>query len=193
MARSKQSAAEIQTRILDAAMDALAQQGIAALRHQHIIDGSGLARQTVYNHFANRDEVLRALFEREGRRICEDCARHIRPYKSAAECFVQGFLYVYRVLPNNAMLAQIVEGHAAFLALMTPLQTSMSDYGRWCFGDVFEAWPALQDDIEGISDYWSRSLVSVLIFMGANRSDTEVEAYVRKRLLPGLRLEDYGC
>ncbi len=50
--------------IIDSALRLFAEQGYETVRVEDIARAAGVSRATVYNHFAERDEILAALFER---------------------------------------------------------------------------------------------------------------------------------
>lgn len=54
--------------ILDAAMDAFADGGTAAVNMEEVARRAGVAKPVVYRQFGNADEVMRALLTREARR-----------------------------------------------------------------------------------------------------------------------------
>lgn len=60
---TRQRAAEAaRNKILDAALDELAARGNEAVTVQSVADRANMAPRTLYNHFANRDELLIAAF-----------------------------------------------------------------------------------------------------------------------------------
>lgn len=52
------------TRILDAALAAFSAYGVARTTMAELADGAGMSRPAVYQYFANKDEILRAVLER---------------------------------------------------------------------------------------------------------------------------------
>lgn len=52
------------TAILDAAEEIVAEQGIARASLQSVAERAGVAVGTIYNYFADRDELFQALFQR---------------------------------------------------------------------------------------------------------------------------------
>jgi AcrR family transcriptional regulator len=51
-------------RILDAAYDLFAHRGVQAVGIDAIVEQSGVARQTLYRHFASKQELVLAFLER---------------------------------------------------------------------------------------------------------------------------------
>lgn len=176
-------------RIMDACVRAIAGHGLEGLKLKHIIDQSGLSRQTIYNHYGNRNEIIQAAFTREGITVCQACADVIRPYDSAQEQFVKGFMFMFEALPANPVLRQIIDHHYEFLNVVGLDNYPLQQFGSQCFGEVFAASPRLAASAEEISDFWARSLLSTLLFSGSfEYGEGGLEGYVRRRLLPGLGL-----
>ena len=104
--------------------------------------------------------------------------------------FVESFLYLLEALPQNPILALMVEPGNEFLSTIR-MDLPFDMFGQVVFGDVFQEHPALGAQAEEISEYWSRNALSFLTFRTTERSREELEQYVRRRLIPGLRLEDF--
>lgn len=175
-------------RIMDACVRAIADFGLEGLKLKHIIELSGLSRQTIYNYYGNRNEIIQAAFAREGLAVCQACAEIIRQYESMEDKFVKGFVFMYEALPANPVLRQIIDHHYEFLSVVGLDNYPLQAFGSQCFGEVFEASPILAASLEEISDYWARSLLSTLLFSGSFGGEGGLEGYVRRRLLPGLAI-----
>ncbi len=66
---SSDPSASTHDRILDGAMHAIAKHGLAKLAMRDVGEAAGVARGTVYRHFANRDALLAELGAREAARF----------------------------------------------------------------------------------------------------------------------------
>ena len=67
-ARSPAAARDARERILEAAYDLFSRQGIRAVGIDSIIERSGVARMTLYRHFASKDALVLAFLERREER-----------------------------------------------------------------------------------------------------------------------------
>ena len=67
-ARSPDAARDARERILEAAYDLFSRQGIRAVGIDSIIERSGVARMTLYRHFASKDALVLAFLERREER-----------------------------------------------------------------------------------------------------------------------------
>jgi AcrR family transcriptional regulator len=67
-ARPASAGSEARERILEAAYDLFSRQGIRAVGIDSIIERSGVARMTLYRHFASKDALVLAFLERREER-----------------------------------------------------------------------------------------------------------------------------
>lgn len=95
--------------LLDAAGALVAAGDVAGVTMESVAAASGVSRALVYKHFANRHDVLAALFERESRLL----HRQLTEAVASAD----GLEAKYRALVEGALTAQAHRG-ATFAALM---------------------------------------------------------------------------
>ena len=69
-ARGRQAPAR--ERILEAAYELFSRQGIRAVGIDSIVESSGVARMTLYRHFASKDALVLAFLERREERWIKD-------------------------------------------------------------------------------------------------------------------------
>jgi AcrR family transcriptional regulator len=94
--------------LLDAAAAVVAAGDVAGVTMESVAAASGVSRALVYKHFANRHELLAALYERESRLLHEELTKAV----TAAE----GLEHKFRALIEGALAAQSSRG-ATFAAL----------------------------------------------------------------------------
>jgi AcrR family transcriptional regulator len=95
--------------LLDAAGTLLATGDVAGVTMESVAAASGVSRALVYKHFANRRDVLAALFERESRLLHKQL--------TLAVARVVGLEAKFRALIEGALAAQASRG-ATFAALI---------------------------------------------------------------------------
>jgi AcrR family transcriptional regulator len=95
--------------LLDAAGTLVATGDVAAVTMESVAAASGVSRALVYKHFANRRDVLAALFERESRLLHREL--------TLAVDRAVGLEAKFRALIEGALAAQASRG-ATFAALM---------------------------------------------------------------------------
>jgi AcrR family transcriptional regulator len=95
--------------LLDAAGSLVASGDVAGVTMESVATASGVSRALVYKHFANRHDVLAALFERESRLLHRQLTQ--------AVAHAVGLEAKFRALVEGALAAQSSRG-ATFAALM---------------------------------------------------------------------------
>ncbi len=179
-------------RLLDACVAVAKDKGIALLKVKDVVEYSGVSRQSVYNHYSNKKQLLNDAFIREGLRLAESCSRELDNYSGLEDKFIQGFLYVYQNLPLNPLLKEVVQSNREFFSYVDQENYSPKAFSYLCLQSVFEAYPQLSEDLSELTEYWARGVFSLLMLPSEDTSTLElVEYYVRKRLIPGLALHTY--
>lgn len=183
------SADNMRDRIIDACLHVVSKQGIATFKIIDVVKQSGISRQSVYNHFKNKNELLEGVITREVLRLSELSAIEMSKYSSLEDKFVCGLLCVYQNFPENPILREVIDHNSDFLSNINMEGFSIEDFGRLCLHTVFEQYPMLASEIKEITEYWSRSILSLLMLPLKEENLSDIESYVRKRLVPGLRLD----
>jgi AcrR family transcriptional regulator len=190
--RGRYAAPEDITRekLLDAGIACLDQYGLKKTNMRLIAQESGIVRQTVYNYFNSKYELLSAAFQREGIRLGEDASRHIERFQGAEDKLVEGFLFIYETFPKNPILSKVLEPGQDFMGTVGLSSVPFAFFGELVFHEVFEQHPYLRPDIANISELWIRNVMSFLIVSGPDsKTREEMEHYVRRYLLPGVGLQ----
>jgi len=100
--------------LLDAAVALVRAEGVQAVSMEAVAEHAGVSRPLVYKHFANRDELLAAAYQREASTLHQDLASAVASAASVEE--------MYRVLLLGSMRATLERGQT-FAALRAA--------GRW--------------------------------------------------------------
>lgn len=96
-------------RILDGAMKAIATHGLAGLAMRDVGAASGVARGTVYRHFASREALLAELGKRESARFMERWRSQLAGIPSGPERLRAVVEYPARFATEHPVLARLVE------------------------------------------------------------------------------------
>ncbi len=183
---------QTRNRLMDACVEVAADKGINGLRVKEVVERSGISRQTVYNHYANKKELLNDTFLREGVRLSEASNAELAKADSLEDKFLRGLLFVYDYLPKHPLLKEIVFNNREFFSYVDFENYSPSDFGYLCLRDVFVEYPQLEGDLAELTEYWARCVFSLLTLPSERDESPEaLEAYARKRLVPGLCLDQY--
>jgi AcrR family transcriptional regulator len=101
------------TQIVDAARALINEQGLDALSVDDIAAAAGVARSTVYNHFADRDEIVRECLARAHRDLMAALRTAFDVTKPPRQQLVDAFELLIRIADRNAGLGRLGLGLAA--------------------------------------------------------------------------------
>jgi len=96
-------------RILDGAIKAIATHGLAGLAMRDVGAAAGVARGTVYRHFASREALLAELGKRESARFMERWRSQLARIPSGPERLRAVVEYPARFATEHPALARLVE------------------------------------------------------------------------------------
>jgi AcrR family transcriptional regulator len=88
--------------LLDAAVVLVRAEGVQAVSMEAVAEHAGVSRPLVYKHFANRDELLAAAYQREASTLHQDLASEVASAASVEE--------MYRVLLLGSVRATVERG-----------------------------------------------------------------------------------
>jgi len=180
-------------RLLDACVEAVGQHGLRDLQMSHVIEGAGLSRRTAYKYFKNKSTMVDAAFLREGARLFEGARQEVSACTSIEDIFVYSFLYIYQHLPRHPLMRELIHHNRELTENLNVGKNMMDALEGLDLKALFDDYPQISRDIYALSEYWVQVILSfILLRSGENKSLKEVEAYVRKRFVPGLCLGDYN-
>jgi AcrR family transcriptional regulator len=178
-------------KLLDAGIRCIDRYGIKKTNIRLIAEESGIARQTVYNYFKNKNELLSQAFQREGEKLGQAAAVHIERFEGAENKFIEAFLFIYENFPKNPILAKVIEPGGDFFSTIGVPDYQYATYGKLVFGQMFEEHPYLKPDADSIAELWIRGIMSFLTMPGPTiKTRDELREFVRCRFLPGLGLKN---
>src|SRR6266699_3389593 len=96
--------AERRDALLDAAVALVTSRDLSAVSMEAVAERAGVSRPLVYKHFANRGELLAAVYQREAAVLHDDLATTVRQATTVADMF--------RTLIRGALKAQADRGTA---------------------------------------------------------------------------------
>lgn len=167
------------TRILDAAGELFARDGVASVGMADVAAAAGCSRATLYRYFSNRDELRMAFVQREARRLGAELARKVRTTSDPArrlETAVLGAVDAVRADPLlAAWFAPGAAGIAVDLAAGSEVIESLAG-GFVGDGDG--------DRDSDVARWVVRAVVSLLAMPGRDRA--EERRFVRHVLVPAV-------
>lgn len=175
--------------ILDSAIICMEAKGVDKTRMGDIAKEMGIARQTIYNYFNNKNELFEALFSREAVNLAQDASQHIEGFTELEDKFVQVFLYTFSAFPKNSVLAHIANSGNSYVQEIGISRQAMQLFGEMALHKVFTDNPFLGEQSGEIAELLSRNIMSFIMMPDQDpRSEHELEMFVRKRLIPGIGL-----
>lgn len=99
--------------ILDAALVELERHGFRKVALDDVARRAGVSRTTIYRRFANRDELVGAVIERENVALFADIAKELKEAKPQANYYVEAFtLSIMRFRRHRVLNQMIVDDPA---------------------------------------------------------------------------------
>lgn len=106
-------------RILDAALAEFERHGFRRVALDDVARRAGVSRTTIYRRFANRDELVAAVIERENVALFADIARELKDAGPQSNYYVEAFtLSILRFRTHRVLNQMIVDEPALVLELM---------------------------------------------------------------------------
>jgi AcrR family transcriptional regulator len=178
--------------ILDAALAEFERHGYRRVALDDVARRAGVSRTTIYRRFANRDELVGAVVERENVALFADIADELRQAKPQASYYVEAFTLSilrfrrHRVLnqmitDEPALVFELAHRHwPAAIERMTDALTVIFPPG---FADRIGP-----DVVADLADTILRYAASVLLLPSAQPLETadDIRAFATRHFLPSL-------
>jgi AcrR family transcriptional regulator len=155
-------------RILDGAMRAIAEHGLAGLAMRDVGRAAGVARGTVYRYFSNRDALLDELARREGARFLQHWRRKLAEAPEGEARVRVAFAYPAHFLRELPVLQKLIETDADYI-----LRSIRQNYEAIRATATELLGPILADNdlvkrgvmpVDQVTDWMVRTMVSLLLF-----------------------------
>ena len=106
-------AAEATQAILDAALVEFERHGLQRVALDDVARRAGVSRTTIYRRFANRDELVAAVIERENVVLFADIAAELKAAGAPANYYVEAFTQSILMFRRHRVLDQLVRDEPA--------------------------------------------------------------------------------
>ena len=180
----------IKNQIMDAAIICIERKGVDKTRIGDVANELGLARQTIYNYFTNKNELMNATFSRSALSLAENVRAHISQFSDIEDKFTHAILHAIDEFPKNPVLDHVITSGGQFLLDFGISRQTMQAFGEMVLVDIFDEQPFLQTQSEEICEFISRNILSFLIMPDKEpRKSKQLELFVRRRIIPGLGLK----
>ncbi|MEE6163924.1 MULTISPECIES: TetR/AcrR family transcriptional regulator [unclassified Mycolicibacterium] len=179
-------------RILDAALAEFERHGFRRVALDDVARRAGVSRTTIYRRFANRDELVAAVIERENVALFADIARELKDAGPQSNYYVEAFtLSILRFRTHRVLNQMIVDEPALVLELMHRHYGAaierMAAALRVIFPDGFADRIGSQA-VNDLADTILRYAAMVLLLPSVQPVQTpeEIRAFAARHFLPSL-------
>jgi len=123
---------DLQTRILDAAMEAASVHGISRMSVSDVAKRAGTSRPTLYKHFASKDALVAAVVLRETSLLVTTTLAAAEPFDDPQRAIEAGVLAALRLTRDHPLLDRVVrtEPEALVPLLVTEGSSSVMAIAR---------------------------------------------------------------
>lgn len=112
------------TAILDAAVVEFERHGFRRVALDDVARRAKVSRTTIYRRFANKDELVAAVIDRENIALCADIAREVKGQASQSNYYVEAFTAAIMRFRGHRVLNQLIDDDPALA-----LELSREHYG----------------------------------------------------------------
>jgi AcrR family transcriptional regulator len=178
--------------ILDAALVEFERHGIQRVALEDVARRAGVSRTTIYRRFANRDELVAAVVERENVVLFADIAAKLKHAEKPANYYVEAFTQSILMFRRHRVLNQMLTDDPVLLL----------QYGREHYGAAIERmaealrviFPAGFADrigpaaVNDLADTILRYVAMVLLLPSVESLNTpdELRAFATRHFVPSL-------
>jgi AcrR family transcriptional regulator len=178
--------------ILDAALTEFERHGFRRVALDDVARRAGVSRTTIYRRFANRDELVAAVIERENVVLFADIAAELKNAGPPSNYYVEAFTQSILMFRRHRVLNQMMNEEPALV-----LELARRHYGAAiermteALRVIFPAGFAERIGAEAVTDLADtilRYAAMVLLLPGAEPLDTpeELRAFATRHFLPSL-------
>ncbi len=148
--------------IVSAVDELVRQQGWSATTMSDVARAAGVSRQTVYNEFGTRQELVQAYILREIEALIGEVETHVRAHADDARAALSGAFALFLKLASDEPLVRVIAADAEGGELMHLLTTTGLAVAAERVGALIEqVWPQVaQDDARLIAGSLARLAIS---------------------------------
>lgn len=183
-------------RLLEGALSCMRRTGSTRLSLAEVARAAGIARQTIYAHFADREQLLAATVQHAALRLTDRIARETAAIESTADALVETVVAFHEEARHDVAIAQVI---AMTLSPATAEQGTISAdalrltrgflRGRLSVVEAEGGVPLDEDLLDERAEIVVRILLSVLGYRSARTETPErLRDFLHRALIPALDL-----
>jgi AcrR family transcriptional regulator len=179
-------------RILEAAREVFARDGIRGARMGKIAEAAGCARATLYRYFPNKEALLRAYMVRVARDFDAVLERQLRDLRSLGDRLVEAVAVSVQLIQEREDVAPFFsEEGLGLTAQLTSGAAAMREelvrrIERESSSDRIRGTLRAEVSAEDAAEWVTRTILSFSLLPPEARSEASLRKYLRKMLLPAL-------
>jgi AcrR family transcriptional regulator len=178
--------------ILDAAIVEFERHGFRRVALEDVARRAGVSRTTIYRRFANKDELVGAVIERENVRLFADIAAELKQAGPQANYYVEAFTLSILKFRRHRVLDQMITDEPGLVLELA------GRYHRAAIERMAEALRVIfppgfsdrigPDAVDDLADCILRYAAMVLLLPSAQPLETadDIRAFARRHFLPSL-------
>ncbi len=178
--------------ILDAAVVEFERHGFRRVALEDVARRAGLSRTTIYRRFANKDELVGAVIERENGRLFADIAAELKNAGPQDNYYVEAFTLSILKFRRHRVLHQMITDEPGLVLELAgryhlAAVARMADALRIIFPPGF-AERIGADAVDELADCILRYAAMALLLPSTQPLDTadDIRAFARRHFLPSL-------
>jgi AcrR family transcriptional regulator len=179
-------------RILEAAREVFARDGIRGARMGKIAEAAGCARATLYRYFPNKEALLHAYMVRVARDFDAVLERQLRDLRSLGDRLVEAVAVSVQLIQEREDVAPFFsEEGLGLTAQLTSGAAPMREelvrrIERESSSDRIRGTLRAEVSAEDAAEWVTRTILSFSLLPPEARSEASLRKYLRKMLLPAL-------
>ncbi len=179
-------------RILEAAREVFARDGIRGARMGKIAEAAGCARATLYRYFPNKEALLHAYMVRVARDFDAVLERRLRDLRSLGDRLVEAVAVSVQLIQEREDVAPFFsEEGLGLTAQLTSGAAAMREelvrrIERESSSDRIRGTLRAEVSAEDAAEWVTRTILSFSLLPPEARSEASLRKYLRKMLLPAL-------
>lgn len=178
--------------ILDAALVEFEQHGFRRVALDDVARRAGVSRTTIYRRFANRDELVAAVVERENVVLFDDIASELKNAGPQSDLYVEAFtLSILRFRRHRVLNRMMIDEPALVMELMQRHYGAAVERMAAALRVIFPAGFADrigEQAVNDLADTILRYAAMVLLLPSVEALDTadEIRAFAARHFVPSL-------
>jgi AcrR family transcriptional regulator len=178
-------------RLLDAAVRCIERKGMAGANVAAVAAEAGVSRPTVYRYFADQQALVEATMLHAARDLAERLGARLRELRAPAEMAIEAVCFVLREIPREPVLgATWREAVLDAGAVASVTRRPVVEFARHAVDHLVRAAGWSREAADEAVELMLRMLVSLLAAPEPRRSDAALRAFLMRRLVPALDLQN---